>query len=198
MRPSPLFRQLARRLLSNVPESTVYGGPRPQEPARRVTLTTLRGKHRRGEPITVVTAYDYPSAVHVDSAGVDVCLVGDSAAMVVHGHDTTLPMSLDLMLDHCRAVARGASRSLLVGDLPFGCYESSSTRVQYTTLFLHLLLSDSIYATLEIRNHKPITISQAWPSSFHQGTLRNVLPLFLLVGRDCPCLFTPGLPILSC
>lgn len=86
-------------------------------------------KHRRGEPITVVTAYDYPSAVHVDSAGIDVCLVGDSAAMVVHGHDTTLPISLDVMLEHCRAVARGATRPLLVGDLPFGCYESSSTRV---------------------------------------------------------------------
>ena len=63
---SLLSRQVAwRRLLSNVPESTVYGGPRPQESsaARRVTVTTLRGKHRRGEPITVVTAYDYPSAV---------------------------------------------------------------------------------------------------------------------------------------
>ncbi|XBI16912.1 hypothetical protein VPH35_059080 [Triticum aestivum] len=124
------FRRLARRMLSNVPESTVYGGPRPQEAAaaRRVTVTTLRGKHRRGEPITVVTAYDYPSAVHVDSAGIDVCLVGDSAAMVVHGHDTTLPISLDVMLEHCRAVARGASRPLLVGDLSFGCYESSSTQ----------------------------------------------------------------------
>lgn len=113
-----------------MPESTVYGGPRPQESsaARRVTVTTLRGKHRRGEPITVVTAYDYPSAVHVDSAGIDVCLVGDSAAMVVHGHDTTLPITLDIMLEHCRAVARGAPRPLLVGDLPFGCYESSAAQ----------------------------------------------------------------------
>ncbi|OEL33186.1 3-methyl-2-oxobutanoate hydroxymethyltransferase 1, mitochondrial [Dichanthelium oligosanthes] len=130
MRRSLLVRQLARRLLSNVPESTVYGGPRPQESsaARRVTVTSLRGKHRRGEPITVVTAYDYPSAVHVDSAGIDVCLVGDSAAMVVHGHDTTLPITLDLMLEHCRAVARGAPRPLLVGDLPFGCYESSAVQ----------------------------------------------------------------------
>jgi 3-methyl-2-oxobutanoate hydroxymethyltransferase len=135
MRRSLVFRKLARRLLSNVPESTVYGGPRPQESsaARRVTVTTLRGKHRRGEPITVVTAYDYPSAVHVDSAGIDVCLVGDSAAMVVHGHDTTLPVSLDLMLEHCRAVARGATRPLLVGDLPFGCYESSAAQVRAPT-----------------------------------------------------------------
>ncbi|RLN22824.1 3-methyl-2-oxobutanoate hydroxymethyltransferase 1, mitochondrial [Panicum miliaceum] len=130
MRRYLLVRQLARRLLSNLPESTVYGGPHPQESsaARRVTVTTLRGKHRRGELITVVTAYDYPSAVHVDSAGIDVCLVGDSAAMVVHGHDTTLPISLNLMLEHCRAVARGAPRPLLVGDLPFGCYESSAAQ----------------------------------------------------------------------
>ncbi|XP_078431797.1 3-methyl-2-oxobutanoate hydroxymethyltransferase 1, mitochondrial-like [Wolffia australiana] len=119
---------LFRRLLSNVPEATVYGGPKPQSPNQRFTLTNLRQKHRHGEPITVVTAYDYPSAVHVDCAGIDVCLVGDSAAMVVHGHDTTLPISLDEMLVHCRAVARGASRPLLVGDLPFGSYESSTSQ----------------------------------------------------------------------
>ncbi|CAD6233562.1 unnamed protein product [Miscanthus lutarioriparius] len=103
------------------------GGPRPQESAaaRRMTVTTLRGKHHRGEPISMVTAYDYSSAVHVDSAGVDVVLVGDSAAMVAHGHDNTLPVSLDIMLQHCRAVVRGAPRPLVVGDLPFGSYESS-------------------------------------------------------------------------
>ncbi|GJZ04037.1 3-methyl-2-oxobutanoate hydroxymethyltransferase 1, mitochondrial-like protein [Tanacetum coccineum] len=74
----------------------------------------------------MVTAYDYPSAVHLDSAGIDIALVGDSAAMVVHGHDTTLPITLEEMLVHCRAVARGAKRPLLVGDLAFGTYESSS------------------------------------------------------------------------
>ncbi|XP_043716956.1 3-methyl-2-oxobutanoate hydroxymethyltransferase 1, mitochondrial-like [Telopea speciosissima] len=114
------------RWMSNVPENTVYGGPKPQNPDHRVTLTHLRQKHRKSEPITVVTAYDYPSAVHVDDVGIDICLVGDSASMVVHGHDTTLPISLDEMLVHCRAVARGAKRPLLVGDLPFGTYESSS------------------------------------------------------------------------
>ncbi|KAL6496816.1 3-methyl-2-oxobutanoate hydroxymethyltransferase 1, mitochondrial [Orobanche hederae] len=114
------------RCMSNVPESTVYGGPKPQNHSQRVTLTHLRQKHKKGEPITMVTAYDYPSAVHLDTAGIDICLVGDSAAMVVHGHDTTLPITLDEMLVHCRAVARGARRPLLVGDLPFGSYESST------------------------------------------------------------------------
>ncbi|XP_051143919.1 3-methyl-2-oxobutanoate hydroxymethyltransferase 1, mitochondrial-like [Andrographis paniculata] len=114
------------RCFSNVPEDTVYGGPKPQDPTRRVTLTHLRSKYRKGERITMVTAYDYPSAVHLDTAGIDICLVGDSASMVVHGHDTTLPITVDEMLVHCRAVARGAKRPLLVGDLPFGSYESST------------------------------------------------------------------------
>ncbi|XP_010247885.1 PREDICTED: 3-methyl-2-oxobutanoate hydroxymethyltransferase 1, mitochondrial-like isoform X2 [Nelumbo nucifera] len=112
------------RRMSNVPENSVYGGPKPQNPNNRITVTHLKQKHRKGEPITVVTAYDYPSAVHLDEVGIDVCLVGDSASMVVHGHDTTLPITLDEMLVHCRAVARGAKRPLLVGDLPFGTYES--------------------------------------------------------------------------
>ncbi|XP_044470284.1 3-methyl-2-oxobutanoate hydroxymethyltransferase 1, mitochondrial-like [Mangifera indica] len=122
------------RCMSNIPENSVYGGPKPQNPNQRVTLTHLRQKHKKGEPITVVTAYDYPSAVHLDTAGIDVCLVGDSAAMVVHGHDTTLPINLDEMLVHCRAVARGAKTPLLVGDLPFGSYESSSNQAVDTAV----------------------------------------------------------------
>lgn len=85
----------AVRAMSNVPENTVYGGPKSQNPDQRVTLTQLRQKHRKGEAITMVTAYDYPSAVHLDNAGIDIALVGDSAAMVVHGHDTTLPITVD-------------------------------------------------------------------------------------------------------
>ncbi|KAK6162251.1 hypothetical protein DH2020_002092 [Rehmannia glutinosa] len=128
------------RCMSNVPENTVYGGPKPQNHSQRVTLTHLRQKHRKGEPITMVTAYDYPSAVHLDTAGIDICLVGDSASMVVHGHDTTLPITLDEMLVHCRAVARGAKRPLLVGDLPFGSYESSTHQSPFFFLsFLYLL-----------------------------------------------------------
>ncbi|MED6135738.1 3-methyl-2-oxobutanoate hydroxymethyltransferase 1, mitochondrial [Stylosanthes scabra] len=74
----------------------------------------------------MVTAYDYPSAVQVDTPGIDICLVGDSASMVIHCHDTTLPIiTVEEMLGHCRAVARGAKTPLVVGDLPFGTYESS-------------------------------------------------------------------------
>ncbi|KAJ4956225.1 hypothetical protein NE237_013008 [Protea cynaroides] len=122
------------RRMSNVPENSVYGGPKSQNPDQRVTLNNLRKKYRSAEPITVVTAYDYPSAVHVDEVGIDICLVGDSASMVVHGHDTTLPISLDEMLVHCRAVARGAKHPLLVGDLPFGSYESSSQQAVETAV----------------------------------------------------------------
>ncbi|RWR80313.1 ketopantoate hydroxymethyltransferase family protein [Cinnamomum micranthum f. kanehirae] len=123
-----------RRLMSNVPENTVYGGPKPQNHSQRVTLNHLKQKHKKGTPITMVTAYDYPSAVHLGEAGIDICLVGDSASMVVHGHDTTLPISLDEMLVHCRAVARGAKRPLLVGDLPFGTYEASSSQAVDTAV----------------------------------------------------------------
>ncbi|GAQ78937.1 3-methyl-2-oxobutanoate hydroxymethyltransferase [Klebsormidium nitens] len=117
--PKPQFQV---RNMSNLPESTVYGGPQ-SPPAQRFNLRLLQRKYKAGEPITVVTAYDYPSAVHVDSAGIDLCLVGDSVGMVVHGHDTTLPVTMDDMILHCKAVARGARRPMLIGDLPFGSYE---------------------------------------------------------------------------
>lgn len=65
--------------------------------------------------------------VQVDLADIDTVLVGDSVSMVVHGHDTTLPITLDDMLSHCKAVARGATRAFLIGDLPFGSYETSTT-----------------------------------------------------------------------
>ncbi|ERN19229.1 hypothetical protein AMTR_s00061p00199330 [Amborella trichopoda] len=142
MATSALFNRISlpfsgcntRCMMSNLPENTLYGGPSPQISSQRVTLKNLGLKHKKGEPITMVTAYDYPSAVHLDQAGIDICLVGDSAAMVVHGHDTTLPISLEEMLVHCRAVARGAKRPLLVGDLPFGSYEASSVQAVETAV----------------------------------------------------------------
>jgi 3-methyl-2-oxobutanoate hydroxymethyltransferase len=81
---------------------------------------------RDGEPIVMVTAYDYPSAQIVDEAGVDIVLVGDTAAMVVLGYDATTPVGMEEMLMMASAVRRGLQRPLLIGDLPFGSYETSN------------------------------------------------------------------------
>src|SRR5829696_2470843 len=85
-----------------------------------MTLPRLTEKKALGEPIVMVTAYDYPSALAVDAAGVDLVLVGDSGAMTVLGHDSTVPVSIDEMLMLTKAVRRGLKSPFLVGDLPFG------------------------------------------------------------------------------
>jgi len=92
---------------------------------KKVTTLTLRQKKERGEPITMLTAYDYPSALAVDQAGMDVILVGDSLAMVVLGYENTLSVTMDDMIHHSRAVARGAKFALLIGDMPFMSYQVS-------------------------------------------------------------------------
>lgn len=90
-----------------------------------MTLPRLAEKKRLGEPIVMVTAYDYPSAQVAEAAGVDVVLVGDSGAMTVLGYPSTVPVSIDEMLMLASAVRRGLHTPLLVGDLPFGSYEAS-------------------------------------------------------------------------
>jgi 3-methyl-2-oxobutanoate hydroxymethyltransferase len=92
----------------------------------KVTLPRVAEMKRAGEPIVMVTAYDYPSAQIVEEAGVDIVLVGDTAAMVVLGHDATTPVGMDEMLMMASAVRRGLERPLLIGDMPFGSYESSN------------------------------------------------------------------------
>jgi 3-methyl-2-oxobutanoate hydroxymethyltransferase len=91
---------------------------------KKTTILDLQSKKRRGMPVTMMTAYDYPSALLVDRAGIDVILVGDSLGMVVLGLESTVPVTMEEMLHHCRAVARGARRSLLVGDMPFMSYQA--------------------------------------------------------------------------
>ncbi len=93
--------------------------------AQRVTITTIRQMKERGEKIAVLTAYDATFARLFDEAGADVLLVGDSLGMVVQGHDTTLPVTLDEMAYHCRAVVRGTTRAHVVGDMPFMTYQTS-------------------------------------------------------------------------
>ncbi|WP_120494897.1 3-methyl-2-oxobutanoate hydroxymethyltransferase [Microbacterium phyllosphaerae] len=94
-------------------------------PTKRLTLGDLAAKKQSGEPIVMVTAYDFPSAQIVEEAGVDMVLVGDSAAMTVLGYDSTVPVTIDEMLMLTKAVRRGLEKPLLIGDLPFGSYEAS-------------------------------------------------------------------------
>ena len=91
-----------------------------------VSLTALGEKKALGEPIVMVTAYDYPSAQVAEEAGVDVVLVGDSGAMTVLGHPSTVPVTTDELLMLARAVRRGLETPLMIGDLPFGSYEASN------------------------------------------------------------------------
>jgi len=90
----------------------------------RVTIHTLRQMKERGEKIAMLTAYDATFARLLDESGADVLLVGDSLGMVVQGHDTTLPVTLDEIIYHTRAVVRGATRAHVVGDMPFGSYQA--------------------------------------------------------------------------
>ena len=100
----------------------------PAPPAKRpaVTLSKLAEKKALGEPIVMVTAYDYPSAQVAEAAGVDVVFVGDSGAMTVLGYPSTVPVSVDEMLVLAGAARRGLSTPMLVGDMPFGSYEVSN------------------------------------------------------------------------
>ncbi len=93
---------------------------------KKATITIFRQKKERGEPITMLTAYDYPTALAEDQAGIDSILVGDSLGMVVLGYQNTLPVTMDDMLHHCKAVARGAKFALLIGDMPFMSYQAST------------------------------------------------------------------------
>jgi 3-methyl-2-oxobutanoate hydroxymethyltransferase len=104
---------------------------RPQRPPagsdrKPITLPRLREMKLAAEPIVMVTAYDHPSAQVAEAAGVDIVLVGDSAAMTVLGYDSTVPVGMDEMLMLASAVRRGLSTPLLVGDMPFGSYEASN------------------------------------------------------------------------
>jgi len=98
----------------------------PPAARKKVTTLTYRKKKERGEIITMLTAYDYPTSLAMDKAGVDSILVGDSLGMVVLGYENTLPVTMEEMLHHCRAVARGAKTALLVGDMPFMSYQVSA------------------------------------------------------------------------
>jgi 3-methyl-2-oxobutanoate hydroxymethyltransferase len=116
---------------SSPPPGTPSSSPGRSEPlyggraTRRVTVSDLAKAKARGEKWPMLTAYDALTAHVFDEAGIPVLLVGDSAAMVVFGHDTTIPITLDELIPLTAAVVRGTSRALIVADLPFGSYQSS-------------------------------------------------------------------------
>ncbi|MFZ4060886.1 MAG: 3-methyl-2-oxobutanoate hydroxymethyltransferase [Bacteroidia bacterium] len=94
---------------------------------KRITTHTLQQWKNEGQPISMLTAYDFTMARLLDRAGIDVMLVGDSASNVMAGHETTLPITLDQMIYHAASVVRGATRALVVVDLPFGSYQANSS-----------------------------------------------------------------------
>jgi len=94
--------------------------------ARKITTHVLQAMKLKGEKIAMLTAYDYSMAKIIDASGIDVILVGDSAANVMAGFDTTLPITLDEMIYHAKSVVRAAARALVVVDLPFGSYQGNS------------------------------------------------------------------------
>lgn len=90
---------------------------------KKVTILDLQKKKHAAQPITMITAYDYSGAVMVDAAEIDTILVGDSLGMVMLGYDSTVPVTMEEMLHHCKAVARGAQYAFLIGDMPFMSYQ---------------------------------------------------------------------------
>jgi len=110
----------------------------------KITAPSLKRMRDAGEKIVCLTAYDYPSALIADEAGVDVVLVGDSLGNVVQGHETTIPVELDDICYHVRNVRRGLNRALLVADLPFGSYNVSTEQAMESSIRLMKAGADAV------------------------------------------------------
>ena len=123
-----------------------------------VTLPRLAEMKRLGEPIVMVTAYDYPSALAAEKAGVDMVLVGDSGAMTVLGYDSTVPVELDEILMLAKAARRGLSSPFLVGDLPFGSYEVSDAQAVTTAL---RFVKEAGCAAVKLEGGGPTSVARA-------------------------------------
>ena len=111
----------------------------------KLTVLDIRARKNSGSMITALTAYDYPWALLIDKAGIDIILVGDSLGMVVLGYEDTVAVTMDEMLHHTRAVSRAVNHSLVVGDMPFGSYNSSFEKaVENATRFIKEGGADSV------------------------------------------------------
>ncbi len=146
---------------------------------RRVRVPDLKRMKGRGEKITVLTAYDATMARLLDRAGIDVMLVGDSLGMVVLGHDTTLPVTLDAMVHHTAAVSRGASRALVVADMPFLTYQVS---VEEAVRNAGRLMQEGGAAAVKLEGGRPVLemvrrlVEIGIPVMGHLGLLPQSVP----------------------
>jgi 3-methyl-2-oxobutanoate hydroxymethyltransferase len=123
-----------------------------------MTLPRLTEKKHLGEPIVMVTAYDYPSALAVDAAGVDLVLVGDSGAMTVLGYPSTVPVELDELIMLAKAVRRGLQLPLMIGDLPFGSYEVSDEQAITTAM---RFVKEAGCDVVKLEGGGPISVARA-------------------------------------
>ncbi len=115
------------------------------EGRQRVTLRTLFAKMQDNAPITMLTCYDYPTACFMEQAGVDMLLVGDSLGMTVLGYDSTLPVTMDIMIPHAQAVRRGSPNAWLIGDMPYMTYQpSAETAIRNAGRFMAEAACDAI------------------------------------------------------
>ena len=115
------------------------------EERTKVTLRTLFAKMEGGEPITMLTCYDYPTAYFMEQAGMDMLLVGDSLGMTILGYDSTLPVTMDVMIAHAQAVRRGSPNAWLIGDMPYMTYQPSvETAIRNAGRFMAEAACDAI------------------------------------------------------
>lgn len=115
------------------------------EERKKVTLRTLFSKMEKGVPITMLTCYDYPTAYFMEEAGIDILLVGDSLGMTILGYDSTLPVTMDIMIAHAQAVRRGSPNSWLIGDMPYMTYQPSiETAIRQAGRFMAEAACDAV------------------------------------------------------
>ena len=127
------------------------------KPVRRITIADIARMYEEGERFATITAYDYPTARIIDEAGIPLILVGDSLGMVMLGYDTTVRVSIDEMLHHTRAVARGTKRSMVVGDMPFLSYGvSTEESVEHAGRFLSEAYAQAVKIEGGVRSARTI------------------------------------------
>lgn len=160
------------------------------KPVRRITIADIARMYEEGERFATITAYDYPTARIVDEAGIPLILVGDSLGMVMLGYDTTVRVSIDEMLHHTRAVARGARHALVVGDMPFLSYGvSQEESVEHAGRFLSEAYAQAVKIEGGVRSARTIEaiVNSGIPVMGHIGLTPqavNQLGGFRVQGRS--------------